>query len=173
MILFQVFIYFILFSILNCNKCGEGCIECVWTGYGWDCNECLPGYFLDEFFGYGQCKKQCVESFNETDCMICDVGDDRDKCIQCHENYILSKDKKSCVPDFLVCGETRYYNCKKCGNVSISENNSTSSCGECNYHFILENGVCEYDRNLTKYTFAQYFNKNLLKFINLIILLFL
>ena len=173
MIHFQVLIYvaiFSIFSIIKCsNPCGDGCVECTWDflgGAGYDCNKCDPDYFMDSVLYLGRCKKKCVESNNEADCKVCDTGDDRDKCLECHENYERSKDKKSCVPIFLVCGDKRYFNCKKC-----IKSNVVSGCEECNYHYIMQNGTCEYDFNLTRYSFGEYFNKNLLNIINLIILL--
>jgi septin family protein len=84
----------------------------------------------------GKCKKKCVESLNETDCKVCDTGEDRDKCLECNENYERSKDKKSCVPTFLVYGNKRYDNCKK-----YIKSKFSSGCEEGNFHYIIQNGT--------------------------------
>ncbi len=83
-----------IFAIINCNKSGEWCVHCTWDGYAWDCEECKEGYFLDNSLWIGSCNKRCVENYDdEASCKVCDVGDIRDKCIECHANYSLSKDK--------------------------------------------------------------------------------
>ena len=165
-----ILIFFMIFAIIKCSGCGEGCVDCTWDGSLWDCDECAEGYFIDETLWYGLCKKKCIENYeDETSCKVCDVGDNRDKCIECHENYSLSKDKKSCIPKFILCGEEKHFNCKKCDINSLN----SSSCGECNYHYILIDGFCEYDLNTTKYSYGNFFNKSFSMFISLIIILFL
>lgn len=169
MICIWALIFFMIYTIINCSGCGEGCVDCTWTGSTQDCDQCKEGYFLVNLLWYGSCKKKCVENYDdETACKVCDVGDDRDKCIECHENYSLSKDKKSFSRNFILCGKERHFNWKKCEDSSLN----TSSCEECNYHYILVDGFCEYDLNTTKYNYGKYF-KSFSNFISLIFILFL
>ena len=91
------------------------------------------------------------EGFAEEDCKVCDVGDDKDKCIECHDNYELSLDRTSCQSKFIGCGNQTFEHCVKCSQIPQS---NKYKCDECKYHYILDDNECKYDVNLTKYKYA-------------------
>ena len=174
-----MFIKFILlifiFSSCICDECPAHCArcQCVTNSLGLEncdgCLECFYGYFLfkEHWYSNPVCKKLCVEGFNQEDCKVCDVGDDRDKCIECHEEYEPSDDRTICQLKFAKCGNKTFENCVKCSRISSS---TEYKCDECKYHYILDGYECIYDRNLSRYKSALNIKpKNLMMIIMLII----
>ena len=157
MIIKFILLIFIISSHI-CGRCPDFCAECYCTTnypdeYCHKCLECIDGYYLykEHWYSDFECRKLCIEGFAQEDCKVCDVGDNKDKCIECHDNYELSKDRRTCESKFIQCGNKAFEYCVKCSKLSQS---TEYKCDECKYHYILDGNDCIYDNNLTKYKSA-------------------
>ena len=125
----------LIYSFFECyTGCDDNCDTCdleVGTG-AWACTLCKPGYFRD---GVCECKKRCTYGTNPSDCKICNK-EELDECQECHEDYVLSEDKLTCIPNFLVCNNIEIEGCLECG---------ANGCAKCDKNFNLDNGYCEFD----------------------------
>ena len=141
--------FILLISIISyciCGICPDFCSKCRCVTYYAEekcpyCEECFEGYYLYKEHWYSDyvCKKQCNEGFAEEDCKVCDVGDDKDKCIECHDNYELSLDRTSCQSKFIGCWNQTFEHCVKCSQIPQS---NKYKCDECKYHYILDDNEC-------------------------------
>ena len=126
----------LIYSVFECYKgCGDNCDKCEWeyevTGL-WACQACKPGYFRD---GVCECKKKCTYGNDPGDCKICNK-DELDECQECHEDHVLSEDKLTCIPNFLVCNDIEIEGCIECG---------ANGCAKCDKNYNLDNGYCEFN----------------------------
>lgn len=175
-----------LFIVSLGQPCNEYCKVCKSTWIPTDvtaliptykeikyCTECIDGYYLDDsnFLNKG-CIKRCKESDIKSDCKTCDL-DEKNKCIECWEEYQLSDDRKSCEPKFVICEGEKINDCIKC-ETKTNGNNGTK-CAECRINYIIENGYCEYDHNHTRYKNGKgkYLNNRILLISNILIIILL
>ena len=162
----QLIIFVLFFSLLGqffsslgqpCNEFCKTCENEMWPNCppndfcSFDqveyCTECYDGYYLDDSKVLNKgCIKRCVQSYNKTDCKVCDPSE-KGKCFECWDNYILSKDRKNCEPKFVICDGEEFLDCVKCENNEKNNTNITNKCAECRHSYKLNNGYCEYDVN--------------------------
>ena len=142
----------ILFILISYSKnfpyCPYACTTCN-VEYGeysdgeeyenYICTDCIEGYFLRN----GDCHKECIE--NDFGCKTCDVGENRDKCFECKNDYELNYNRIGCHSTFIYCGDKKFYHCYYCDNPYTPK---ATKCSSCEYHYKLDNnGTCEYDFN--------------------------
>ena len=125
----------LIYSLQYCGwSCGSNCDKCEYNILLelYECTLCKPGYFL---YGTCECKKKCTYGNDPGDCKICNK-DELDECQECHEDHVLSEDKLTCIPNFLVCNDIEIEGCLECG---------ANGCAKCDKNFNLDNGYCEFN----------------------------
>ena len=126
----------VLTSEGKCYNCkynlSDNCLKCDMINNKLGCTLCKPGYFL---YSECECKKRCTYSNNPGDCKICNT-DELDECQECHEDHVLSEDKLTCIPNFLVCNDIEIEGCLECG---------ANGCAKCDKNYNLDNGYCEFN----------------------------
>jgi hypothetical protein len=125
----------LIYSYYNCYRdCNSNCDKCEYNILleFHQCTLCKPGYFL---YSECECKKKCTYGTNPGDCKICNK-DELDECQECHEDHVLSEDKLTCIPNFLVCNDIEIEGCIECG---------ANGCAKCDKNYNLDNGYCEFN----------------------------
>ena len=162
-------IFFTLFLLSLNQPCNEYCVTCKKDMFLVStpdsipefneveyCTQCIDGYFLDDsYFLNKGCIKRCKQSYNKSECKVCDA-EKKDECFQCWEEYLPSKDRKVCEPQFAICGGEKFSDCMNCEE--NKNQNETIKCGKCRQSHRLINGTCVYDP--AYYSKSKNINKN-------------
>ena len=143
----------LIFSSFAQIPCRGGCKKCVYVSpERYECTECIDGYVFDnKKYDNEGCIKKCVETQEETGCKICNEKETF-KCQQCWEehNYILDDREIKCLPKFQICRGTKFFDCYDCESKVNNDSSITSRCIRCREHYILVDGLCEYDFDYQK-----------------------
>ena len=174
MLKYAIFLSLIL-SSLAYIPCTAGCIKCEYSftdKYNepyYECRKCANGYVLDDkTYNNEGCIEKCVESAEETGSKICNEKQAY-KCQKCWEEhgYRLDFNERKCYPYFAICKGTKFFDCIDCESKINNDSSVSSRCTRCYEHYMLVDGICEYDFNYQK---SKYNKANILLLIIILLL---
>ena len=101
-----------------------------------DCEECMNGYYLEN---YKCIKNLCVEGEEENSCTMCSKDG---KCLSCYSEDYSVYNRYQCKKSFLICGNNTIYNCEEC---EITNNKETGSCKYCYPKYRIIDNTCRFN----------------------------